>query len=237
MWPFLATQARFVRAAYHAEWLDGIRFYATSGEVERRFEAAADRYPEEAAFHEWIRSRGAIVWSSDSTGGSGPRIEIRALPDSVSSRAQRDALWSEVLRSRMYSPRIARWCSAMASIFLNRDQYERAEEWSSRGLMIQDDHSRRELLETLTFAQARLGKAEEAERTARTGLKAFPESQLLRVCRAMALESLSRQEDAIQEYGEALRRADTEAAAAFVRAQIQRLEAGRQRDRGHTGGR
>lgn len=224
VWPFLATQTRFVRGAYHPEWLDGIRYYASSGEVERRFRAAAERYPEEAAFHDWLRAHGTVVWTSDSTSGSGPRIEIRALPDSVSTRAQRDALWNEVVGSRMYSPRIARWCAALASVFLKRDQYARAEEWASRGLMIQDDLSRRDLLETLSFAQVRLGRAGAAEATARAGLKEFPGSQLLHVVRAMALEGLSRKADAIVEYGEALRRSDNEAAAQVMRAQIQRLE-------------
>ena len=226
VWPFLATQATYVRAAYHPEWLDGFRYYATAGEVERRFESAAPRYPDEAAFHRWIREHGRVVWVSDSVGASGPRIEIWQLPDGISSREARDALWDQVRQSPMYSPRLARWCSETATIFLKRDRYERAAEWAARGLTIPDAASRRDLLEALSLSQVRLGRSSDAEQAARTGVREYPESALLHLNRAMALEALHRNDEAISEYGAALRLSRNPGAVELIRAQLERLGAG-----------
>jgi hypothetical protein len=225
IWPFLATQTPLVRAAYHPEWLDGIRYYVSSSEVEGRFETAAARYPDEDRFHRWIRSHGTVVWTSDSTEASGPRIEVRVLPAGISSREERDAAWSQARRAAMYAPRLARWCAEMASIFLRKDDYGRAEEWASRGLSIRETASRRKLLETLALAQVRLDRASEAEETARAALREFPGSPLLHVDRAMALEGLGRNQEAIAEFNRALALESTEASTGIIRAEIARLEA------------
>ncbi|HXF59899.1 MAG TPA: tetratricopeptide repeat protein, partial [Candidatus Saccharimonadales bacterium] len=224
IWPFLATQTPLVRAAYRPEWLDGLRYYVSSSEVVGRFETAAARYPDEDRFHRWIRSHGAVVWTSDSTAASGPRIEVRTLPAGISSREERDAAWAQARGAAMYAPRLARWCAEMASIFLRKDQYDRAEEWASRGLSIRESASRRKLLETLALAQVRLDRASEAEETARAGLQDFPESPLLHVDRAMALEGLGRNPEAIAEFNRALALGSTEASAGIIRAEIARLE-------------
>jgi dolichyl-phosphate-mannose-protein mannosyltransferase len=226
LWPFMVTNAQLVRPAYRPEWLDGLRYYVTSSEVERRFTTAARHYPAEAAFHRWIRAHGTVVWSSDSLHASGPRLEVRALPDRISTREQRDAAWTQTMRGAMNSPRLAHWCSEMSSVFLRRGQYDRAEEWGTRGLGIQDTTSRKSLYETLALAQVQLGRLSEAEATARAGLVAYPESPLLHVDRAMALEGLGRVKEGIEEYRQALKLDSSEESAAVIRGQIARLEQG-----------
>lgn len=224
-WPFMVSQTPLVRAAYHPAFLDGFRYYTTSSEVGRRFEAAAGRYPLEAEFHSWLREHAAVVWSSDSTQDTGPRIEVRALPERISSRSERDSTWARASRAAMYPERLGRWCFEMSSIFLRREQYDRAEEWASRGLGIGRTPSRKELLETLALAQVRLDRPAEAEETARTGIQHFPESPLLHVDRAMALEGLGRNPEAIAEFKTALDLGGSEQSAEVIRAEIARLEA------------
>ena len=229
VWPFLATQAEYVRAAYHAEWLDGLRYYVTSEEIGRRFEAAADRYPAEAAFHRWIRSRGRLAWSTDSVTASGPRIEVWALPDRISDPEQRVRLWDEARRQPMYDLRLAHWCRDMATIFLKQDRYSRAAEWAARGLTVRDRAFRRDLFETLALAQVRLGRPSEAVTAAREGSSEFPESPLLHLDCAMALEALSRSDEAIVEYRAALRQSPTPGASKLIQGLLTRLEGSRPR--------
>jgi len=229
VWPFLASQTGYVRAAYHPEWLDGLRYYVTSGEVGRRFEAAADRYPREAAFHRWIRSHGRLAWSTDSVAASGPSIEVWALPDGISDQEQRDRLWEEARREPMYELRLAHWCRDMAMIFLKRDQYARAAEWAARGLTIRNRAFRKDLFETVALALVRLGRSSEAVTAAREGLSEFPESAFLHLDDAMALEALSRREEAIAEYRAALRQSPTPGASRLIQGLLDRLEASRPR--------
>jgi tetratricopeptide (TPR) repeat protein len=203
-----------------------LRYYVTSDEIGRRFETAADRYPDEAAFHRWIRSRGTKVWTTDAKAASGPRIDVWLLPERISTREDRDRLWSEARRHPMYEARLARWCRDMAMAFLKRAQYDRAEEWAARGLTIPGPGYRKELLEALSLAEVRLGKPAEAVRAAREGLSDFPDSPLLHLNCAVALEALSRREEAIAEYRAALRFSTNAEAVDLVRAQIARLEGG-----------
>jgi hypothetical protein len=226
VWPFLATQAEFVRGTYHTEWLDGLRYYVTSEEVGRRFESAADRHPAEAAFHRWIRSHGTLAWTTDSSAASGPRIEVWALPESISDPEQRARLWTEARRQPMYELRVAHWCRDMATVFLKRDEYPRAVEWAARGLTVPDRAFRRELYETLALAQVRLKAYSEAAAAAREGLNEFPESPFLHLDYGMALEVLSRREEAIAEYRVALRLSPTPGAAQLVQSLLNRLERG-----------
>ena len=223
LWPFMVTQAPMVRAAYRTEWLDGLRYYVTSGEVEGRFTAAASRYPAEVAFHRWIRAHGRIVWSSASLHASGPSIEVRALPAGISTREQREEAWTQASRAPMNAPLLAHWCSEMSSVFLRSEQFDRAEEWATRGLGIRDTTSRQSLYETLAMAEIRLGRPDLAEASARAGLAAYPRSPLLHVDRAMALEGMGRASDAIAEYREALKQGGSEESATVIRAEIERL--------------
>ena len=224
-WPFMVSETPLVRAAYHPAFLDGFRYYTTSSEVGRRFEAAAGHYPLEAEFHRWLREHAVVVWSSDSTQDTGPRIEVRALPERISSRAERDSTWAVASRAAMYPERLGRWCFEMSSIFLRREQYDRAEEWASRGLGIGRTPSRKELLETLALALVKLDRPAEAEEAARTGVQEFPVSPLLHVDRGMALERLGRYPEAIAEFRRALDLGSSERSAEVIRAEIARLEA------------
>jgi tetratricopeptide (TPR) repeat protein len=230
-WPFLATQAPLVRIAYDPLWLDGFRYYVTSSEVVSRFEAAADRYPREAAFYRWIRERGTLVWSSASAGASGPLIEVRSLPERTGTRAARESLWADPGVGQIYKDRLAKWCHDTATAFLFRNDYPRAEEWAQRGLSIPRNPLRRELLEARSGALVRLGRAEEGERSAAEGIRDFPASSLLHLNRAIALEALYRPREAIEEYRAVLKLSPKPAAAELVRSQILRLEgeAGRER--------
>jgi tetratricopeptide (TPR) repeat protein len=228
VWPFLATQAEFVRAAYHPEWLDGLRYYVTSGEIARRFEAAADRYPAEATFHRWIQSHGTLIWRTDSLAASGPRIAVWALPDRISEPDQRGRLWNEARRRPMYDLRLAHWCRDMATVFLKKDQYARAVEWAARGLTVRDRAFRRELYETLALAQVRMGNSSAAASSAREGLSEFPESAFLHLDYAMALQALSHKDEAIAEYRAALRFSPTPGAARLIQGLLASLQRGNQ---------
>jgi regulator of sirC expression with transglutaminase-like and TPR domain len=112
-------------------------------------------------------------------------------------------------------------------VFSWGEDHARAEEWGRRGLELGTSAPRRRLTEVLALARLRLGGAAEAERVAGQGLEAFPESPLLHVYRAAALEALSRHEEALAEYREALPLCPNENAAALVRGSIARLEASR----------
>jgi len=226
VWPFLAAQSPLVRTAYHPEWLDGLTYYVTSSEVTDRFDAARERYPLEANFYRWIRERGQRVWTSKSPGVSGPTVEVWALPQGFSTREERERLWSRTGRDSAYTVRVARWCSEMAQVYLWRDDYPRAKEWAVRGLSFGPSAASARLLEVRALAELRLGNPAAAESTAREGLAAHPDSPLLHVYRAMALEVLGKRGEALAEYRAALPFCPNENAAAAVRAAIARLEAG-----------
>jgi tetratricopeptide (TPR) repeat protein len=129
----------------------------------------------------------------------------------------------------MYELRLAHWCRDMAMIFLKRDQYARAAEWAARGLTIQNRVFRKDLFETFALALVRLGKSSEAVTEARQGLSEFPESPFLHLDDAMALEALSRREEAIAEYRAALRQSPTPGASRLIQGLLDRLEASRPR--------
>ncbi len=227
VWPFLASQTPLVRIAYHPEWLDGVRYYTTSSEVTRRFEADRERYPTEAAFYGWIRAHGRRLWASGSPRASGPTIEVWELPDTISTPEERDRLWSRAGSDSVYTVRVARWCSEMAQVFLWRDDYPRAGEWAERGIAIGPSEARIRLFETLTLVRLRLGETAAAEESARRGLETDRRSALLHLYRGMALEAMVRPAEALEEYRAALPLCPNEQAAGVVRAAIQNLEAAR----------
>ena len=224
IWPFLATQTPLVRAAYDPAWLDGLRYYVASNEVGRRFKAAAARYPVEAGFRNWLEQHGQVVWSSNSSHGSGPIVEVLALPDSISTRAEREAAWAQAVRAPMYAKRLQRWCLEMATVFRQAYRFDRAVEWAARGLTISDPASRQKLYETLVVCQARDGQLAEAEGNARAGLREFPDAQLIHVGLAMALEQQGRAKEAIAQYGTALRLGGNAESARIIQSEIARLQ-------------
>jgi predicted Zn-dependent protease len=76
------------------------------------------------------------------------------------------------------------------------------------------------------MAQVHEDKVPQAEETARIGIAEYPDSPLLRVDRAMALEGLGRQQEAIAELEEALKIGGTPQSMEVIRAEIARLEQG-----------
>ncbi|HEU5310798.1 MAG TPA: glycosyltransferase family 39 protein, partial [Candidatus Eisenbacteria bacterium] len=78
--PFFATRVPMVRPAYHPELLEGAEYYVSSGEISRRFDAAAASYPVESAYYRWLRENAPVVWKASPESTSGPTIEVRRLP-------------------------------------------------------------------------------------------------------------------------------------------------------------
>jgi hypothetical protein len=224
LWPFYASLGDVVRSAYRPAWLDGVRFYMTSSEVTRRFQVDDARYAQERAFYAWIRSNGRRVWGTDPTATFGPRLDLYVLPPVISSRAERDSLWSAELETRAQGGRIATWAAQLAQDFLLSGDFARAEEWAVRGLELGDAVTEQLLLETLAIAQLQSGNPAGAERTARSGFAKHPDSSLLALFHAMALEAMGRAGDALEAYRKALPLSPNANARRMVQASIARLE-------------
>jgi len=224
VWPFLVTQAERVRPAFHAEWLDGMRYYVTSSEVVRRVEAAGNRYALERSLYSWIRRRGKRVWTSDPRVVSGPQIDVWRLPDSISTPEARARLWEDETRGREFGSRLARWCGEMAQLFAWRGEFARGEEWAKRCLSLNQAAGRQLAYEALVFSEARQGRTRDAEASAREAIGEFPRSELLHLYRAMALSALGDAGGALSEYRRTFPLCSTDEARGFVRSEMDRLE-------------
>src|SRR2546427_5535585 len=152
-WPFYATLAPMVRPAYDYSFLDGFKYVVLSSEVSRRFESIPGAYPTEAAYYARIRKRAQLLWSSASTRASAPRIEIRELPGAIRTRSERDSAFARLLPKPNGSSRLALWCLQTAQLFAEKGQFDRMEEWASRGLRIGAPSLNGELSATLAYAQ------------------------------------------------------------------------------------
>ena len=224
VWPFYATRASLVEAAYHLEWLDGIDFYVHSGEISRRYAADAARYPIEAEFYRRLQRQSEVAWKSDARTTSGPAIEVLKLPRSVSTRAARDSLWSTIAPKLTIRDQISRWCLVMSEDFYLSGDLERAEEWGERGLTIPVPSTARQLYSTLGLAEIGLGKVDAFERTARGGVAAYPEDSQLHLFLGMAMQQRGDARGAIAHYRESLRLNPDQERADGIRRQIETLE-------------
>ena len=229
-WPFYATRASLVEAAYHHEWLDGIAYYVHSGEVSRRYEADSVRYPVQVAFYRWLREHGEPVWKSETAHCSGPTIEVLRLPSAIGTQGARDSLWSSIVPRVQVRDPIARWCLVMCEVFTLRGD-PRAVEWGKRGLSVATSGTAHALYSTLAFAQARSSDPEAVE-TARRGLERFPTDPGLHLSLGMALDETGQPSAAIAEYRESLRLDPSQEHARSIGARILSLESERLRPRG-----
>lgn len=202
-WPFYATLAPLVRPAYDFRYLDGLDYIVLSSEVSRRFEAAPRAYPLETAYYAQVTRRTRVVWTSNTARASGPRIEVRALPPCISTRAERDSVFADLLPHPNGSDRLALWCLDMAQLFAGSGDFVRVEEWASRGLHVGALSMNGQLLATLAFAQIGLERPAEAERSARAGIAAAPNNPALHLYLGTALRGQGRDEEALQAFREA----------------------------------
>jgi tetratricopeptide (TPR) repeat protein len=200
IWPFFATQAPLARPAYHKEWLDGLEYYVLSREISRRFEADSASYPVEVAYYRWIRSHAPIVWETDPKTSSGPEIEIRRIPVSVSTRAERDTLFAHIMPVPSRVNRLALWCVDTANLFGRLSQFDRAEEWARRGLRVDGWRLNPRLWGTLSYLLLNKNQFAAAESAAARGIALAPGEGSLRLYHGMALAELGRKQDALEEY-------------------------------------
>ncbi len=200
IWPFFATQVPLVRPAYHAEFLDGLDYYVLSREISRRFDADSISYPVESAFYRWIRARAPIVWRSDPKSSSGPQIEVRRVPSSISTRAERESLFARAMPAPSRVGRLGLWCVDLANTFGKLGRYEQAEEWATRGLRIDAKRMNPRLHATLAFVRLNQGELTKAEEAARAGISESPRDHPIRLYRAMALQGMGRMEEALAEF-------------------------------------
>ncbi len=200
VWPFFATQAQLTRVAYHPEFLDGIDFICISGEISRRFESEPEKYPVETAYYRWLSEHTQLLWRSDPRGMAGPKLEVRALPHGISTRAQRESLGVAWMPHRTSTTRVALWCLDMAKLFLQRGESARAEEWARRGFRVGAPVMEPQLWIALAAAEHRLGHYDESEQAAARALRSQPKNALLHFQRGLALHELRRFEEALAEY-------------------------------------
>jgi tetratricopeptide (TPR) repeat protein len=217
IWPFFATQAPLVRAAYHVAYLDGVQYLVTSGEISRRFIGDSLNYPVEAAYYRRLRETGQVLWRSDPERFAGPRIEVRALPESLGTRAERDSIFEEYVPDSVGTYRLALWCMDFSTLFGRSGAFAKAEEWARRGLHVDSKRLNPRLYGSLAYAQYQQGDFEGSAATATAGLAETPSAHALHFYRGMALQAMGRLEEAL---------ADVRAAIAASGDPRMRLNAG-----------
>ena len=204
IWPFFATQAPLVAAAYRSEFLDGLETIVLSGEISRRFDADSLHYPGEAGYYRWLRAHAPLLWRSDAASLSGPSIEVRSIPGAISTRAERDSLFASLQPKPSGTYRLALWCHDMSALFSRAGDQERAEEWALRGLSIGATTLNARLEAALALARLNRADFAGAEEAARRGIAEAPGGYALRLYRGMALERLGRLPESLAELREAL---------------------------------
>jgi tetratricopeptide (TPR) repeat protein len=203
IWPFFATRTPLVRPAYHWQFLDGLEYYLTSQEISRRFAVDSLAYPVESAYYRWLHANAPVVWKSDPKRMSGPVIEIRRIPSQVSTRAERDSVFTDAVPTPSAVTRVGLWCGDYAALFGRLHHNDRAEEWAERGLRVGAARMTVRLINTLTYAKLNLEKYAEAEQVAALGLTRAPNDAILHLYRGIALQELERGNDALDEFRKA----------------------------------
>jgi len=197
--PFFATQAPLVRPAFHPEFLDGIRFIVLSSGISSRFEGDSANYPVEVAYYRWLREHAPLLWSTAKEKASGPTIEVRSLPPSISTRAQRDSLFAVTMPRPNHTTRLALYCADLSAMFGKLNQADRAEEWARRGLRVDAKNMNGQLQITLALTLLEKRDAAGAERAAAAGIALMPRSASAHFYRGLALRQMGRGADAVAE--------------------------------------
>ena len=202
-WPFFATQSQLVRPAYHPELLDGLDYYVASGELSRRFGAEAEQYPVENAYYGWLQEHASVVWESDPKTTSGPRITIRRLPRTVSTRAQRDSIFAVAMPKPTRVERLDLWCVDCSRLFARGGDFDRAEEWARRGLKVGVKAREPQLRCALAIALWSRGQLDSAEAEARLAVQGGPQSGPFHMYHGAILADMKRFEPALEEFRKA----------------------------------
>jgi tetratricopeptide (TPR) repeat protein len=198
--PFFATRVPLVRPAYHAELLDGADYYVSSGEISRRFDAAAAAYPVESAYYAWLRTNAPVLWKADPESASGPNIEVRRLPRGISTKTERDSIFAEALPKPTGVSRLGLWAVDFANMFGRLGQHERAQEWAIRGLRVAAGTMTIRLLAVLAYSRLQLGDYEGALDVTTEGMRRGSRDARLRLYQGIALYELGRGEEALREF-------------------------------------
>ncbi|HET9251370.1 MAG TPA: tetratricopeptide repeat protein [Candidatus Eisenbacteria bacterium] len=198
--PFFATRVPMVRPAYHPELLDGAEYYVSSGEISRRFDAAAANYPVESGYYRWLRENAPVVWSASPESTSGPRVEVRRLPKEISTRAERDSIWARALPQPTGVSRLALYTVDFANMFGRLGHHDRAEEWALRGLQVRAATMTVRLLTVLAYSRLQSRDFEGALAAAHDGVARAPRDPRIRMYLGFALKELGRHEEARREF-------------------------------------
>jgi tetratricopeptide (TPR) repeat protein len=222
-WPFYSSQAASVGIAYHPEFLEGIRYYALSGEVRRRFEAEAERYPNEVAHYRWLDGNAVTVWGSRAERFGGPEIRILSLPPGIRPRAIRDSIWAGNSLVGADSSRLTRWCGDLATLGAATGRLDLAEEWATRGAGLAEGSIRLRLLGMAGEAILRQGRFEHAVRFLERVREDYPTTLEIRILLGLALTESSRPWEALAEYRTALSLAPDSAQRTAIQFQMEKL--------------
>jgi tetratricopeptide (TPR) repeat protein len=198
--PFFATRVHLVRPAFHPEFLDGADYYVSSGEISRRFDAAAADYPVESAYYAWLRANAPVLWKSNPQSASGPMIEVRRLPRGISTEAERDSIFTAALPTPTGVNRLGLWALDFANMFGRMGRYDRAEEWAIRGLRVGAATMSIRLLSVLAYSRLQQGDYEGALEVTTEAMKRASRDARIRLYQGIALYELGRKEEALREY-------------------------------------
>jgi tetratricopeptide (TPR) repeat protein len=198
IWPFFATQSELARPTFHHEFLDGIQFHVASGEISRRFEAEPAKYPVENAYYAWLGEHADVVWRSDST-MSGPRIVIRRLPPHISTRAERDSVFTEAMPVPNHVNRVELWCMDFAKMFQWEKDWARMDEWARRGLYVDVPEMEPPLRSLLATALWHEGQLDSADAQIRIAIAKTPANPTFYLIRGSILSDLGRLPEALTE--------------------------------------
>jgi len=131
---------------------------------------------------------------------SGPALEVRALPRPISTFAERESLSRLEIPQPTGTTRVALWCSDMAKVFLQRGEFDRAEEWSRRGFRVGAPVLESALLTSLSVSSYKRGRPDEAARAAARALRLQPRNAMLHYYHGLALHEMARFAEALAAY-------------------------------------